>query len=115
MRPRRLAMWLSRLGVDDSLAGDLIERQATGRSQLWLWSQVLAAVIMRSGKPARTPTAKASVVRFHPKGLAVFVVFVATLLLAVDQRSRLVGIVAGIVVEVPLSAMIFRGTRDRVR
>ena len=41
-------MWLlARFGVlerNESLAGDLLEERAAGRSSVWLWSQTLAAI-----------------------------------------------------------------------
>ena len=46
--PPRVATWLLRhldLGThSDSLAGDLLEQYAQGRSQLWYWRQVAVAV-----------------------------------------------------------------------
>jgi hypothetical protein len=47
---------LTYLGGDDPLAGDLMEEYARGRSSIWLWRQVAAAVAM----------APLSAVRRHP-------------------------------------------------
>jgi hypothetical protein len=44
-----VATWLmSRMCVDDSLAGDLVEQYLLGRSPLWLWRQVLGAIVVSS-------------------------------------------------------------------
>ena len=45
----KLAMWLlARFGVlerNESLAGDLLEERAAGRSRVWLWRQVVSAIV----------------------------------------------------------------------
>ena len=48
-RPPRFALWVSRrLGVDNEwLAGDLVEEFGHRRSHLWLWRQVIGAVLAR--------------------------------------------------------------------
>jgi hypothetical protein len=39
------AIWLfERLGLDGALAGDLLEESASGRSTIWYWRQILAAI-----------------------------------------------------------------------
>ena len=50
-RPPRLALHVLRaLRVDDeSLVGDIVEEYGSGRSRLWLWRQVLGAIL---GAPA---------------------------------------------------------------
>ena len=55
-RPPRLALYLLRaLRVDDeSLVGDIVEEFGTRRSRLWLWRQVLGAVL--AGPEARRRT-----------------------------------------------------------
>jgi hypothetical protein len=46
--PTRIAMWMlerfASAHYRESLAGDLIEQLACGRSRAWVWRQVLAAV-----------------------------------------------------------------------
>ena len=46
-RPPRFALYILRaLGVDDeSLAGDIVEEFGVRRSRLWLWRQVLGAIL----------------------------------------------------------------------
>ena len=40
------AQWLlDRFGVNEALAGDLLERYRAGRSQRWLWRQMLIAIV----------------------------------------------------------------------
>src|SRR6266513_1549912 len=40
-----IAAWMfERLGIDVSLAGDLLEECARGRSTIWYWRQVLIAI-----------------------------------------------------------------------
>ena len=55
-RPPRLALYVLRtLGVDDeSLAGDIVEEFGAGRSRLWLWRQVLGAILFRPQGAPRT-------------------------------------------------------------
>ena len=36
---------LQRFGVDDALIGDLVEQRQAGRSRVWLWWQLLVAVL----------------------------------------------------------------------
>jgi hypothetical protein len=51
----KLAHWLlTHTGTDDSLTGDLIEQHSTGKSLLWLWAQVLAAVASGTARAIRT-------------------------------------------------------------
>ena len=55
-RPPRLALYVLRtLGVDDeSLAGDIVEEFGARRSRLWLWRQVLGAILFRPQGAPRT-------------------------------------------------------------
>lgn len=55
-RPPRFALWiLRRLGVDNEwLAGDLVEEIGRRRSRLWLWRQVVGAVLARPEPSSRT-------------------------------------------------------------
>ena len=48
--PSRLALGLLNRFIpdDEPLAGDLLEEFGRGRSQLWLWRQVLLAILIRS-------------------------------------------------------------------
>jgi hypothetical protein len=56
-RPPRLASWvLDHLGMRyrrESLTGDLFEEYQQGRSQLWYWRQVVAAVFAARTRPIR--------------------------------------------------------------
>lgn len=45
--PDRAVRLLARIGADEALIGDLIERRAAGRSALWLWRQIVVAVARR--------------------------------------------------------------------
>jgi hypothetical protein len=58
-RVSRLALWL--LGHlahrNEPLAGDLVEQFRVGRSVLWLWSQLLLAIVMGSFRQPRVPVA----------------------------------------------------------
>ena len=51
--PPRLAVGLLArvLPADDPLAGDLLERYAATGSRLWLWRQVLMAIVLRGFVP----------------------------------------------------------------
>jgi hypothetical protein len=55
--PPRLASWvLDHLGMRyrrESLTGDLFEEYQQGRSQLWYWHQVIAAVFAARTRPIR--------------------------------------------------------------
>ena len=55
--PPRLASWvLDHLGMRyrrESLAGDLFEEYQQGRSQVWYWQQVIAAVFAARTRPIR--------------------------------------------------------------
>lgn len=55
-RPPRLALYVLRtLCVDnESLAGDLVEEFGARRSRLWLWRQVLGAILFRPQATRRT-------------------------------------------------------------
>ena len=44
LSPRAAAWILERLGIDSSLAGDLLEECSRGRSTFWYWKQVLVAI-----------------------------------------------------------------------
>lgn len=54
--PPRLTLYVLRtLGVDDeSLAGDIVEEFGARRSRLWLWRQVLGAILFRPQGAPRT-------------------------------------------------------------
>jgi hypothetical protein len=58
--PPALATWLlAHFGSDyqrDSLLGDLIEQYHCGRSRLWYWEQVAAALVIASAKGLRPAT-----------------------------------------------------------
>lgn len=42
-----IAAWIFELlGLDDALAGDLLEEHALGRSGIWYWRQVLIAILI---------------------------------------------------------------------
>jgi hypothetical protein len=60
--PPRLAVALLNrfLAHDDPLAGDLLERYAATGSRLWLWRQVIMAILLRGFAPSD---------REHPLGL----------------------------------------------
>lgn len=52
-RPPRLATWLlPRLGVNESILGDLVERYPT-RSSTWFWRQALIAILVGALKDVR--------------------------------------------------------------
>lgn len=55
MKPPKRALMLLRLFVPgrDDLAGDLLEQFLAGKSELWLWTQVLAAIVTASGRQLR--------------------------------------------------------------
>ena len=55
----RLALWLlGRLAHrNEPLAGDLLEQFRVRRSVLWLWSQLLYAIVMGSFRQSRVPVA----------------------------------------------------------
>ena len=36
---------MERVGIDESLIGDLVEQHRTGQSPLWLWQQTIIAVM----------------------------------------------------------------------
>jgi hypothetical protein len=54
-----LALWLlGRLASrNEPLAGDLVEHFRAGRSVVWLWSQLLYAIVMGSFRQPRVPIA----------------------------------------------------------
>ena len=56
--PPRLAMWFLRQLTggyqSESLAGDLFEEYQQGRSRLWYWMQVLAAVVFAGARAGRS-------------------------------------------------------------
>src|SRR5581483_11656066 len=56
----RIATWLLHTfaagGTQESIAGDITERYMRGRSRLWYWRQVLAAVVMATVREVRTHT-----------------------------------------------------------
>jgi hypothetical protein len=55
--PPKAATWLlQRLGAgwhSESLAGDLIEQYAQGRSRLWYWQQVVLAIVLARARAMR--------------------------------------------------------------
>lgn len=70
-RPSRFALWvLRRCGVhNESLVGDLIEEYGARRSRLWLWRQVVGAILARPEPGSHTGPlgiADACIVRSAP-------------------------------------------------
>jgi hypothetical protein len=63
-RPPRVSTWLlKRLAAGrhgESLAGDLIEQYARGRSRLWYWRQAAMAILLARPYTYRTRTATAT-------------------------------------------------------
>ena len=56
------AVWLlQRFGVPDALIGDLVEQQRAGRSSVWLWHQVIVAVVETTRRVIRNQKGKALV------------------------------------------------------
>src|SRR5437870_1318659 len=56
MNPPKLAIALLKLLVPgrDALAGDLVEQFRSGKSTLWLWREVVAAILTASWKEVQT-------------------------------------------------------------
>jgi hypothetical protein len=56
--PPKMAVWLLRRWASpyqrDSLLGDLLEMYRAGRSRLWYWRQVIAALILARARALRS-------------------------------------------------------------
>jgi len=55
MTPLALRLLLHVRPTDGALAGDLAEQYASRQSSLWLWRQVIAAILVRQQTTFATP------------------------------------------------------------
>jgi len=56
------AVWLmQRFSVPDALIGDLVEQQGAGRSSVWLWHQVIVAIVETTHRAIRNQKGNALV------------------------------------------------------
>jgi hypothetical protein len=88
--PPKVATWLlQRLGVgwhSESLAGDLIEQYAEGRSRLWYWRQVAVAIVVTRARAFRTRSWPAAMRVFYH--LVTEMAVVLAIVSAIDQSRH---------------------------